>query len=195
MTSDVMSFVAKWGSPEAMRTFVEEERRDRPDHALFLWTSRKFNRRYSRTLGRIKRKAQIVRDEVYVSFLSSETVVHLGIDLLRREIRFNVSLDIRRLSEESRKSGKPFSFERSVMREFDRCETELEQMAEEFELLYPAVDLEGDVLLKVLERLRNERKQMVARVTQSGRYQQSEGSMDEISRLSRQIRRLENLIK
>jgi hypothetical protein len=119
-----------------------DEERAYPENRLFFRSARQINDEFRRALDEVKMEAGISADEIYISTSAGGKVaVNLGATLLKTEICFQVTINVRSLSRKYRKRGKPFSYERYVAEEYDRCIFEYERLRQELKCTWKACDV------------------------------------------------------
>jgi hypothetical protein len=145
----------------------KEEKRKYPENRLFLRSERQINDEFKEALDEVKREAGFLPGEIYISTRSDgELVVNLGVTLLKIEVLFRITINIRSVSRKYRKKNKSFSFERRVAEEYDRCIFEYERLRRELKSTWRACDVPpGDLeraIRSVEEDCRNASRKLAA---------------------------------
>jgi hypothetical protein len=141
---------------DGLGKFKKDEERLYPENRLFFHSARHINEEFKKALDEVKTEAGFVPGEVYISTKSNgELAVNLGATLLNIEILFKMTINIRSVSRKYHKKSKPFSFERYVAEEYDRCVFEYERLRREMKSTWKACDVtpgELDRAIRLVEK-------------------------------------------
>lgn len=137
---DLQAFYSKCEA--GVEKLKRDEERRYPENRLFFQSAKQINDEFKKALDEVKIEVGIVPDEIYISTSADGKVaVNFGATLLKSEISFQVTLNVRSVSRKQRKKKKSFSYERYVAEEYDRCVFEYDRLRQELKCTWKACDV------------------------------------------------------